>query len=126
MSLISKVYPAHANAMNVKHPSHGALRDDGEPVEWEKDGFWARMITDGTITTDPAKAWKTDRKQDTNKLPPHAARSEEEEKTRLEEIAADEKAAAEKRDTEDKQVDKMLGENAPATEKPLPPKQKTV
>lgn len=95
MTLMSKVYPTHANAMNIKHPTHGAMRDDGEPVEWEKDGFWARMTTDGAITSDPSKAWKTDKKPSADKLPPHATqRSEEEEKVRLEEIASTEKLAA--------------------------------
>jgi hypothetical protein len=49
-----RVYPTHVNALNVKHPIDGALKHGGS--DWESDGFTARMLTDGSVTTNESEA----------------------------------------------------------------------
>jgi hypothetical protein len=57
MTDLIKVYPTKESALNVRHPSAGAARVEG--VDWPNDVFTARRLTDGSFTTDPAKAFKS-------------------------------------------------------------------
>lgn len=52
-----KIYPAKESALNISHPIDGPCRPDG--AHWTYDGFTCRCLTDGAITDDPAKAWKS-------------------------------------------------------------------
>lgn len=52
-----KIFPATANALNVAHPIDGPCRSEGS--HWTYDGFTCRCLTDGTVTDDPAKAYKS-------------------------------------------------------------------
>jgi len=70
------VYPLSENALNIKHPSDGPLVDTGSA--WNNDGFTARMITDGAITADKDKAFKSEKpKPDLSKPPAHATYQDE-------------------------------------------------
>ena len=59
-----KVYPAKATAMALNrtrppgHPTAGPLNADGS--DWPEDGFTFRMLVQGIVTEDGAKAWKGD------------------------------------------------------------------
>jgi hypothetical protein len=44
------VFPKSPNALVIKHPTDGPLRAEGS--SWEYDGFTARLLVDGEITTD--------------------------------------------------------------------------
>lgn len=51
------VYPTKKSALLcVAHPNMGALTEDG--VSWPLDGFTSRRLTDGSISTDKADAYK--------------------------------------------------------------------
>jgi len=50
------VYPTKASALNVKHPTEGQLKIDGS--SWTLDGFTSRLISDGILTEEPAKAYR--------------------------------------------------------------------
>lgn len=66
------VYPTHQNALVIAHPSDGPLSDQGSL--WQHDGFTARMLTDGAVTTDKARGHiSTKPKLDASKPPSHAA-----------------------------------------------------
>jgi len=66
-----KVYPTHPDALNIGHPINGKLRVSGS--DWEMDGFTSRMLTDGIITKDETKGWKsTTAGADLSKPPAHA------------------------------------------------------
>lgn len=49
------VYPTKASALNVKHDTDGPLRATGS--QWELDGYTSRLLVDGILTRDPAKAY---------------------------------------------------------------------
>jgi hypothetical protein len=49
----TKVHATHPNSLNIAHPIDGKLKPEGS--HWEDDGFTARMIADGAVTTDPPK-----------------------------------------------------------------------
>jgi hypothetical protein len=51
-----KIFPMVANAMLLKHPTAGALKAEGS--DWPEDGYTFRMMSDGAVTEDSAKAWK--------------------------------------------------------------------
>lgn len=51
-----KIFPAHADALNVSHPIDGPCRLEG--ASWTYDSFTCRCLTDGCVTDDPAKAYK--------------------------------------------------------------------
>lgn len=57
MTTSVKVFPMSKNALNIIHPETGyKLSADGST--WPEDGFTARMLSDGEVTTDESKAWK--------------------------------------------------------------------
>jgi hypothetical protein len=43
------VYATKQSAFNIVHPTDGALKSGGS--SWENDGFTARMLSDGALTT---------------------------------------------------------------------------
>ncbi len=49
------VYPTKASALNVKHPHGPQMTLAG--VIWPKDSFTGRRLSDGSATTDKAKAY---------------------------------------------------------------------
>ena len=49
------VYPTKASALNVKHPHGPQMTLAG--VVWPKDSFTGRRLSDGSATTDEAKAY---------------------------------------------------------------------
>ena len=51
------VYPTHANAKNIKHPSGGPLLETGST--WPNDGFTARMLVDKAATLDKSEGHVT-------------------------------------------------------------------
>lgn len=56
MTMTITVYPTKASALKITHP--GGLKLGIAGSAWPKDGFTSRMLTDGILTTDPAKAYK--------------------------------------------------------------------
>ena len=50
------VYPTKASALNVKHPHGPQMTLAG--VIWPRDSFTGRRLSDGSATTDEAKAYK--------------------------------------------------------------------
>lgn len=64
------VYPTKENALNIRHPIDGPLRATGSA--WEQDGFTARMLSDGAVTQDEAKAWLPTKHIDPAARPAHA------------------------------------------------------
>lgn len=52
------VYPAHEHACAIMHPIDGHLAPEG--AQWTDDGFTARMISDGLVTTHKAKLVKAE------------------------------------------------------------------
>ncbi|HEY2210272.1 MAG TPA: hypothetical protein VGH62_01390 [Bradyrhizobium sp.] len=49
------VYPTSRAALAIKHPVNGPLSEGG--AQWLRDGFTARMLSDGAVTLDKARAW---------------------------------------------------------------------
>jgi hypothetical protein len=64
------VYPTKENALNIQHPIDGPLKAAGSI--WEQDGFTSRMLTDGAVTRDEAKAWQPTKPVDPAARPAHA------------------------------------------------------
>jgi hypothetical protein len=54
------VYPTKRSALLVHHPAGGA--NGGQAVQsgvtWPNDGFAARMLVEGIVTTDPTKGYQ--------------------------------------------------------------------
>jgi len=69
------VYPTAKNSLVLSHPIDGPLSTDGS--SWTRDGFTARMITDGAITDDPSKGWTPDVPVDAMAAPAHSTAVED-------------------------------------------------
>lgn len=51
------VYPTAQNSLVIRHPIDGQLKAEGS--KWEQDGFTARMLTDGAVTSSHNLAWES-------------------------------------------------------------------
>jgi hypothetical protein len=69
------VYPTSRAALSIKHPINGALIADGS--QWTRDGFTARMLTDGAVTLDKDRAWRDTEPPIRAASPPEQATSDQ-------------------------------------------------
>ena len=63
-----KVYPTSKNATVIKHPIDGKLSPWGS--DWTNDGYTMRCLTDGALTMDVSKAWRTTELPIDTSIPP--------------------------------------------------------